>query len=58
MTPLGAYLFGFVGIQLIISAIAFYLGSSISKKSSLHLRFCGFLISGIGITFLSNNLLG
>jgi len=58
MTPLGAYLLGFVGIQLIISAIAFYLGTSISKKSSLYLRFCGFLITGIGITFLSNNLLG
>ena len=58
MTPLGAYLLGFVGIQLVISAIAFYLGTSITKKSSLIMRFCGFTITGIGITFLSNNLLG
>ncbi len=62
MTPLTAYLLGFVGIQLVISAIAFYLGSLISKKSakktSLRLRFCGFIICGIGLTFLSNTLLG
>ena len=58
MTPLAAYLLGFVGIQLVISAIAFYLGTSITKKSSLIMRFCGFTITGIGITFLSNNLLG
>ena len=57
MTPLAAYLLGFVGIQLVISAIAFYFGTSITKKSSLCLRFSGFLIAGIGITFLSNNLL-
>ena len=57
MTPLAAYLLGFVGIQLVISAIAFYFGTSITKKSSLNLRFFGFLIAGIGITFLSNNLL-
>ncbi len=57
MTPLAAYLLGFVGIQLVISAITFYIGTSITKKSSLCLRFSGFLIAGIGITFLSNNLL-
>ena len=62
MTPLGAYLFGFVVIQLVVSAIAFYLGSAISNKSAsknfLPLRFCGFIICGIGLTFLSNTLLG
>ncbi len=56
MTPLFAYLFGFVGIQLVVSAIAFYIGTSINQKSSLNLRFSGFLIAGIGLTFLFNNL--
>ena len=62
MTPLSAYLFGFISIQLLVSAIAFYLGrltiASISKNTSLALRFAGCVIAGIGITFLSNALLG
>ena len=61
MTPLGAYLLGFTGIQLVVSAIAFYGGrltlSSVSQQTSLTLRFAGCLISGMGITFLSNALL-
>jgi urease accessory protein len=62
MTPLGAYLLGFVVIQLTISAIAFYLGSltikNVKKNGSLALRFAGCVIAGIGISFLSGALLG
>ena len=58
---LGAYLLGFSLIQLIISAIAFYLGRlAISRstiKANLPLRFAGFTICGIGSTFLANILL-
>jgi urease accessory protein len=61
-TPLGAYLFGFVVIQLLISAIAFYLGrltiKNVNKNSSLALSFAGCVIAGIGISFLSGALLG
>ena len=58
-TALGAYLLGFCSIQLIISAIAFYIGRSIIKstKPSLWLRFAGFTISGIGFAFVSNAIL-
>ena len=62
MTPLGAYLLGFVGIQLVISAIAFYLGrltvTRVYKNTSLPLRFAGCVIAGIGITFFSGAILG
>lgn len=62
MTPLNGYLLGFIGIQLVVSAIAFYLGrltiTSINKNTSLALRFAGCVIAGIGITFFSNVLLG
>lgn len=61
-TPLYAYLFGFMLIQLVVSAIAFYLGKLILKPvketSSLSLRFAGFFISGVGIAFFSTALLG
>lgn len=61
-TVLGAYLLGFGLIQLFISACAFYLGRAVIAKSSipvnLPLRFAGFTICGIGITFLSNIFLG
>lgn len=61
-TPIGAYLLGFVAIQLLISAIAFYLGRltlhSINKNTSIALRFAGCVIAGIGISFLSSALLG
>ncbi len=53
MTPLSGYLLGFIGIQLVVSAIAFYLGrltiASINKNTSLALRFAGCVIAGIGI---------
>lgn len=57
---LGAYLLGFCSIQLGISAIAFNLGKRIinyPNKSSILLRFAGFIISGIGCAFLANLLL-
>ncbi len=61
-TPLVAYLLGFAGIQILISAIAFYLGkltiNQVSNPSNLYLRFAGFTIFGIGLTFLSNTILG
>lgn len=60
-TALGAYLLGFCGIQLVISAIAFYLGQKIvnqPSKTCQVLRFAGFTISGIGFAFLSNLILG
>lgn len=61
-TVLGSYLLGFASIQLFITASAFYLGRLASGKSSLNaslpLRFVGFTICGIGITFLSNIFLG
>ena len=61
-TPLFAYLFGFMLIQLVVSAIVFYLGKLILKpvkeNPSLSLRFAGFLISGVGIAFFSTALLG
>ena len=61
-TTLGAYLFGFCLIQLVISAIAFYVGKSIVnrpfKSPRLVLRFVGFVLCGIGFTFLSNAILG
>ena len=60
MTPLGAYLLGFVGIQLVVSAIAFYLGrltvTNFEQNTSLALRFAGCVILGMGITFLSGAL--
>lgn len=61
MTPVAAYLIGFGSIQLIISAIAFYLGSNLTSaqhNTSLPLRFAGCTIAGIGLTFLSGAILG
>jgi urease accessory protein len=62
MTPLNAYLFGFSVIQLIVTAIAFYLGrltlTKVSDRPNLYLRFAGYLICGIGLTFLSTTVLG
>lgn len=61
-TAIGAYLLGFCLIQLAISAIAFYLGKIILKKSPqashLTLRFAGFTIAAIGFAFLSSTILG
>ena len=59
-TAVGAYLLGFCGIQLGISAIALYFGRAIAhaNKLSIWLRFAGFTICGIGFAFLSNIVLG
>lgn len=60
-TALGAYLLGFCGIQLVISAIAYFCSKSIvaqPRQSALWLRFAGFTISGIGFAFVTNNILG
>ena len=56
---LGAYLLGFCSSQLAISAIAFYLGKSLLKRSvapRLPLRWAGFAICGVGLVFLSSAL--
>ena len=62
MTPIAAYLLGFASIQIFVSAIAFYLGkltvNQVTNPSNLYLRFAGFTISGIGLTFLSDAVLG
>lgn len=57
-TALGAYLLGFCGIQLAISAIAFYTGRLALSKVSLALRFAGFAIAGVGFAFVSSAVLG
>ncbi|MEM9273909.1 MAG: HupE/UreJ family protein [Cyanobacteria bacterium P01_F01_bin.143] len=48
-------------LPILVSAIAFYFGkltvNQIAKPSNLYLRFAGFTISGIGLTFLSNAIL-
>ena len=58
---LTAYLLGFCAIQLVISAIAFYLGKwAIDRphKSAMLLRFAGFAVCGVGFAFLSQTILG
>lgn len=61
-TPVIAYLLGFASIQILISAISFYFGkltvNQVAKPSNLYLRFAGFTIAGIGLTFLSSAILG
>jgi urease accessory protein len=61
-TALNAYLIGFMIIQLIISAIAFYLGQFMIQKATsqpnLILRFAGYTIFGIGLAFLSQATIG
>ena len=62
VTTLGGYLLGFCLIQLGISVIAFYIAKSLIKRPikspRLSLRFAGFVLCGIGFTFLSNAILG
>lgn len=59
-TAVGAYLLGFCGIQLGISAIALYLGRAIAStnQTSAWLGKAGLIVSGIGLAFLSNVVLG
>ena len=58
-TVIGAYLLGFCGIQLGISAIALYIGRAFAdaKKFSIWLRLAGLIVGGIGLAFLSNVVL-
>ncbi len=58
VTALGAYLLGFCGIQLGISAAAFYAGKSLLNRASLALRFAGFTVAGVGFAFVSSAILG
>lgn len=57
MGPLMAYLLGFAAIQFAIAAAAWWLGKTILatliEPSGLALRFAGFAICGVGLTFLS-----
>lgn len=57
MTPLVAYLLGFAFMQMVIAFAAYWVAQTVLKKateaSSLALRFAGFVICGVGGTFLS-----
>ncbi|MFG6107320.1 HupE/UreJ family protein [Leptothoe sp. EHU-05/26/07-4] len=55
MGPLMAYLLGFALIQLAIATAAYGMGSRLFQQSpeSSALRFAGFIICGVGGTFLS-----
>lgn len=60
-SAVGAYLLGFCIVQLVISAIAFYLGKRLiqnSVTSQSPLRFAGFIITGVGLAFLSTSFVG
>lgn len=60
MTPLAAYLVGFTTIQLIVAFSAFKVGKTWLKEttdtSSLSLRFAGWAIAGVGLSFLSTQI--
>ncbi|MEN8446657.1 MAG: HupE/UreJ family protein [Cyanobacteria bacterium J06555_13] len=62
MTPLFAYLIGFMGVQLGISLAAWKVGSVLLKNNAiqglLRLRFIGFALCGVGAVFLSELVLG
>jgi len=61
MTPMVAYLTGFTVIQLVIASGANVIGRAVLKQnqmSELPLRFAGFAICGMGVTFLSSVILG
>lgn len=57
MGPLVAYLVGFAFIQMAIALVAYWTGCTVSKQaaepSDIALRFAGFVICGVGGTFLS-----
>ncbi|MEM6520276.1 MAG: HupE/UreJ family protein [Cyanobacteria bacterium P01_C01_bin.70] len=57
MGPLTAYLLGFAVIQLVIAAAAFWIGKTVLEglvePSGLALWFAGFVICGVGTTFLT-----
>ncbi|WP_228021891.1 HupE/UreJ family protein [Vasconcelosia minhoensis] len=57
MGPLVAYLVGFAVIQMAIALMAYWVGRAVSQQaaepSGIGLRFAGFVICGVGGTFLS-----
>ncbi|PSB00615.1 HupE/UreJ family protein [Merismopedia glauca] len=59
-TPVAAYLTGFTTIQLLVAFVAFWLGKASIKEttegSSLSLRFAGWAIAGVGLSFLSTQI--
>ncbi|BAZ44844.1 putative hydrogenase accessory protein HupE/UreJ protein [Chondrocystis sp. NIES-4102] len=60
-SAVGAYLLGFCLMQLVISAIAFYVGkrviqNSVTTQSPLSLA--GLIITGVGLAFLSTSFVG
>lgn len=62
MTPITAYLAGFSAIQLVIALSAFAVGKTMLRaqakpQSASKLRSIGFVICGIGIAFLSNQII-
>lgn len=61
MGPLAAYLLGFAVIQLAIAAGAYQAGKQLFQQtpesSGLGLRFAGFIICGVGGTFISTFIL-
>jgi urease accessory protein len=62
MTPLSAYLLGFALIQLAIALVAFQIGkltlTRVVEQPSLSLRFAGFTICGVGVSFLASAIVG
>lgn len=62
MTPLFAYLIGFMSVQLGISLAAWKVGCVLLKANAiqglLRLRFIGFALCGVGTVFLSDLILG
>lgn len=60
MTPIVAYLTGFTVIQLVVAAIAFWIANGFVKEtapgSSLGLRFAGWAIAGVGLSYLATQI--
>lgn len=58
MTELVAYLVGFTVIQLVIAITAFWLSKTLqrSKQQYTFLRSAGFVICGVGLAFLSSQI--
>ena len=58
-TPMVAYLIGFAGIQSAIAAGCSILATWVIRRHApVNLRFAGFLLAGIGLTFVSSTVLG
>jgi urease accessory protein len=61
MAPLVAYLLGFALIQLVIALAAYWIGRAVLKNAAEHsrlsLRFAGFVICGVGATFVATSIM-